>query len=214
MPATPVLPAGDRAYDDVKARILSGELAGGDLISEGDVADLLGVSRTPVREAFLRLQVEGFMKLYPKRGAMITPIARSEARDVIDARNVLETHAARQAMTSAERTKHLVAELRANIQVQRERIADQNLGGYALADAAFHSSIIRAGDNALLTQFYATLYDRQVRMARSSIPTDEIAEDVVEMHVALLDAIEARDIDRFEALLGEHLANVHAVLIR
>jgi DNA-binding GntR family transcriptional regulator len=214
MPEKNGLAAGDRAYEDVKARILSSELAGGDLISEGEVADRLNISRTPVREAFLRLQAEGFMKLYPKRGAMITPIARSEARDVIDARNMLETHAVRSVTASPERTERLVAELRENLQVQKDRIADRNLAGYALADADFHTALIRAGENALLSQFYATLYDRQVRMARSSVPTDVVAEDVVGAHAALLEAIEARDPDRFEQLLAEHLKVIHEVLIR
>ena len=214
MPDRSAPPAGERAYEDVKARIIGGELAGGDLISEGEVADRLGISRTPVREAFLRLQSEGLMKLYPKRGAMITPIARSEARDVIDARGMLETHAAKQATSSPERTARLVAELREAVQQQKDRIADKNLGGYALADAAFHSAIIRAGDNALLTQFYSTLHDRQIRMARSSVSTDDVADDAAEAHVKLLEAIEARDIPRFEQLLAAHLANVHAVLIR
>jgi DNA-binding GntR family transcriptional regulator len=214
MPEKNPVAAGDRAYEDVKSRILSSELAGGDLISEGEVADRLNISRTPVREAFLRLQAEGFMKLYPKRGAMITPIARSEARDVIDARNVLETHAVRQATASPERTERLVAELRENLKQQGDRIAERDLAGYALVDAEFHSAIIRAGDNALIAQFYSTLYDRQVRMARSSIPTDIVAEDVVGAHAALLDAIEARDGDRFETLLAEHLKVIHDVLIR
>lgn len=214
MPEKNPVAAGDRAYEDVKSRILTSELAGGDLISEGEVADRLNISRTPVREAFLRLQAEGFMKLYPKRGAMITPIARSEARDVIDARGVLETHAVRQATASPERTERLVAELRENLQLQDERIAERDLGGYALADADFHAAIIRSGDNALIAHFYSTLYDRQVRMARSSVSTDIIADDVVGEHVALLDAIEARDPDRFAALLEEHLKKIHAVLIR
>ncbi|WP_223286039.1 GntR family transcriptional regulator [Kocuria atrinae] len=60
--------AAERAYAHAKARILTGELDG-ELLSEGIVADELGVSRTPVREAFLRLQAEGLMRLYPKRGA-------------------------------------------------------------------------------------------------------------------------------------------------
>lgn len=213
MPEKSPLAAGDRAYEDVKERILSGELAGGDLISEGEVAERLAISRTPVREAFLRLQAEGLMKLYPKRGAMITPIARSEARDVVDAREVLETHAVRQVAASADRTARLVAELRENIQLQKDRIADRNLGGYAVADAEFHAAIIRAGENALIAQFYSTLHDRQVRMARSSVPSDESAEDVIETHVALLDAIEARDVARFEKLIAEHLSNIHRVLI-
>ena len=63
--------AADAAYAKVKERILDGDLAGGTMVSEGTIADELGMSRTPVREAFLRLQVEGWMRLYPKRGALI-----------------------------------------------------------------------------------------------------------------------------------------------
>lgn len=214
MPDRTQTAAGERAYEDVKSRILSNELAGGELISEGEVAERLNISRTPVREAFLRLQSEGFMKLYPKRGAMITPIARNEARDVIDAREALETHAVRNATSTPERTARLVAELRENLQLQKDRIADRNLAGYALADADFHAAIIRAGDNGLIEHFYSTLYDRQVRMARSSVPTDEVAEDVVSKHVALLEAIEARDVERFERELSDHLGTIHQVLIR
>jgi DNA-binding GntR family transcriptional regulator len=206
--------AGDRAYDDVKSRILSGELQGGDLISEGEVAERLAISRTPVREAFLRLQAEGFMKLYPKRGAMITPIARSEARDVVDARAVLETHAVQKATSTPERAARLVAELRANIEQQKDRVADKDLAGYALTDAEFHALIIRAGDNALITHFYSTLYDRQVRMVRSSISTDEVAEDVVEAHQRLLDAIEARDVEAFRQGIDAHMVRIHEALIR
>ncbi|NKS66646.1 GntR family transcriptional regulator, partial [Rhodococcus hoagii] len=55
--------------------ILSGALPGGELISEGEIASRMGSSRTPVREAFLRLEAEGWMRLYPKRGALIVPIA-------------------------------------------------------------------------------------------------------------------------------------------
>ncbi|EUA52922.1 bacterial regulatory s, gntR family protein [Mycobacterium intracellulare 1956] len=60
--------AKDRALDYVKTRVLTGEFPGGELISEGDVASALGMSRTPVREAFLRLEAEGLLRLYPQRG--------------------------------------------------------------------------------------------------------------------------------------------------
>ncbi|HEY0248427.1 MAG TPA: GntR family transcriptional regulator [Gryllotalpicola sp.] len=213
MPTQNIAPAGDRAYDDVKSRILSGELAGGDLISEGEVADRIGISRTPVREAFLRLQAEGLMKLYPKRGAMITPIARSEARDVIEARELLETHAVRHATASPDRTARLVAALRENVELQKDQAAAHDLAAYAVSDAAFHATIIDAGDNALLTQFYSTLRDRQVRMVATSVP-GEVTEDVIAAHVTLIEAIAARDAARFETLLKEHLENVHEVLIR
>ena len=86
--------ATDRAYHETRGRILDGELAGGDVITEGQVSTSLGISRTPVREAFLRLQAEGLLQLYPKRGAVVVPVSVEEATSVMEAREtagVLET---------------------------------------------------------------------------------------------------------------------------
>ena len=65
--------AKDRALDYVKTQVLTGAFPGGELISEGEVATALGMSRTPVREAFLRLEAEGLLRLYPQRGALVVP---------------------------------------------------------------------------------------------------------------------------------------------
>ncbi|GAA2484358.1 hypothetical protein GCM10010198_38850 [Nocardia seriolae] len=85
--------AAERAYHEIKERILSGKLPGGELISENEMAGELGTSRTPVREAFLRLETEGWMRLYPKRGALVVPAPSHEAEHVIHARYVVETGA-------------------------------------------------------------------------------------------------------------------------
>jgi DNA-binding GntR family transcriptional regulator len=66
--------ATDRAYAYTKARVLDSTFAGGELLTEGEVAEALRMSRTPVREAFLRLEGEGLLRLYPKRGALVVPV--------------------------------------------------------------------------------------------------------------------------------------------
>ena len=86
--------AKDRALDYVKSQVLTGAFPGGELISEGEVAAALGMSRTPVREAFLRLEAEGLLRLYPQRGALVVPVSSEEARAVIEARLLLEQFAA------------------------------------------------------------------------------------------------------------------------
>ena len=82
--------------DYVKTQVLTGAFPGGELISEGEVAAALGMSRTPVREAFLRLEAEGLLRLYPQRGALVVQVSSEEARAVIEARLVLEQFAAGQ----------------------------------------------------------------------------------------------------------------------
>ena len=86
--------AKDRAHDYVKPQVLTGAFPGGELISEGEVAAALGMSRTPVREAFLRLEAEGLLRLYPQRGALVVPVSSEEAHAVIEARLLLEQFAA------------------------------------------------------------------------------------------------------------------------
>jgi len=75
MSSQPVaLSATERVYGHTKSRVLDGTFPGGSLITEGEISEAVGVSRTPVREAFLRLQAEGLLRLYPKRGALVVPV--------------------------------------------------------------------------------------------------------------------------------------------
>ncbi|NEC13678.1 GntR family transcriptional regulator, partial [Streptomyces sp. SID8014] len=86
-------PTAERAYEHVKDLILDGTYGSGELLTEGQVATELGVSRTPVREAFLRLRSDGFLELYPKRGALVVPVSVGEGRDIMQARLLLESFA-------------------------------------------------------------------------------------------------------------------------
>ena len=86
--------AARRAYDFIKWAILSAVYAAGDVITEGGLANELGVSRTPVREALLRLEVEGLVVLEPKKGAVVSTFTLQEAEDVLEARELVENHTA------------------------------------------------------------------------------------------------------------------------
>src|ERR687894_2602632 len=83
----------EAAYTYTKQRVLDSTFAGGELITEGEVADALGISRTPVREAFLRLEGEGLLRLYPKRGALVVPVSAQEVDAVMETRLLVERFA-------------------------------------------------------------------------------------------------------------------------
>src|SRR6187200_2264814 len=104
------------AYDYVKERLLDGRFAGGTLLSENEIAQRLGLSRTPVRQAFVQLEAEGLLELYPRRGALVVPISASEADDVLEARLLIEQHAARRAAAAApaEEMRAAIAEQEAS----------------------------------------------------------------------------------------------------
>ena len=104
--------------------MLTGAFPGGELISEGEVAAALGMSRTPVREAFLRLEAEGLLRLYPQRGALVVPVSSEESRAVIEARLVLEQFAARKVIGRGAAARASVFErLSAELQRQRDAVA-------------------------------------------------------------------------------------------
>lgn len=203
--------AAERVYGEVKELILTNGIAGGELISEGEIATRCAVSRTPVREAFLRLETEGWMRLYPKRGALVVPIGDREAADVIDARKLLEGHAVRSLARHPEEARDLVGRLHEILDTHRA--ADpKDISQFARLDAQFHQLIAAAGDNALLTGFFATLGERHRRMTTVSVNRNPGMPDrILADHDGLVAAIDSGDVELFDTLLDRHLAEVHNV---
>lgn len=196
----------------VKELIVTGELPGGELISEGDIASRLGVSRTPVREAFLRLQAEGWMRLFPKRGALVVPIAADEAEHVVSARLMIETGSVK-AMTAHARTE-LVRTLNLNIGMQREIASTGTASAFSAVDTDFHQAIVQAAGNPLLDTFYAGLRERQRRMTVDSLARDPgQTATIIDEHDRLITAIEAGDAHGFETLADRHMRRVHGLTI-
>ncbi|MEV6774107.1 GntR family transcriptional regulator [Nocardia sp. NPDC051030] len=205
--------AAERAYREVKERILTGALPGGELISENEIAAELGMSRTPVRESFLRLETEGWMRLYPKRGALVVPVPSHESEHVTHARYVVETGAVR-VLVQTDRSA-LISRLHESLDRQRALAAAGDLDEFAIVDADFHREYVAAADNPLLTGFYDSLRERQRRMNSVALRHGVTHTDrIIEQHTGLADLIEAGDVDGFAAALAQHLMAVHGVKLR
>lgn len=203
-------PAAESAYAHVKDALLSGRLPAGEMLSEGDVAAELGISRTPVREAFLRLAAEGWLRLFPRRGALVVPVAPGEAEAVVDARLLLEGHAVEVAVATPATREALVAGLRDLLDRQRAAVRAGDLDAYAEHDSAFHLALVAAGGNPVLTEFAATLRERQRRMIALSVgAAGERAPGFVAEHEALVAAVEAGDAAGFRTALRAHLHDAH-----
>lgn len=212
--ASPTVSAPDRVYQHLKSRILSGDLTGGEMTSEGEVAAELGVSRTPVREALMRLQTESLVRVYPKRGVLITPIAPGEADDVFDARLLVETHAARHVATLPPgRRDAALAPLHALLDAQDAAVAAEDLEAYTRLDADFHLAVITAGGNQLLAAFAHGLRERQQRLVAGGLQRDaQRAAAFAAGHRALLAHLEAGDADGYVRTLESHLESAREVL--
>lgn len=203
--------AKDRAYEFVKERVLAGTYPGGELLSEGEVADQLGVSRTPVREAFLLLEAEGLMRLYPKRGALVVPVSPDEVRDVVETRRLVERHCA--SRVAADPPAGLVAELRALMREQEERADAADPAGFVDADRRFHHTIVAAAGNAIILRLYDSLRDRQRRMVSATIARDpEAMAAFIAEHHAVVGAIAGGRADDAGDLMAQHIAAAGARL--
>ena len=198
------------AYEYVKVRLLDGRFAGGTLLSENEIAHRLDVSRTPVRQAFVQLEAEGLLELYPRRGALVVPISPSEAEDVLEARMLIEQHSARRAVHAGTA---LVAALEEHIAEQEEALG--NGAGFAWADRRFHRAIVEAAGNRLLTRQYDALRDRHQRIAAATVARDptRIAHFIAE-HRELAAALERGDADSAVAVTAAHLHSAHELARR
>ena len=200
------------AYSAVKDRILDGELPGGDLVSEGQIATELEMSRTPVREAFLRLEAEGLMRLYPKRGALVVPVAEGEMMDVVRARHLVEVDAVEMIGRAPGADAGLREALDAAIAAQETALSNEDTPGFAIADADFHRAVVTAGGNAVLGQFYGSLRDRQRRMtSRAARRSPERMAAIVVEHRRLAELACAGDAAAYATELWHHISLTHSL---
>ena len=203
-PGVEKIPAAERVYAYVKAAILDRAYPGGELLTEGELATAVGVSRTPVREALLRLEESGLVKLYPKRGALVLPVLPQEIEDVLEARELLETHAAAKVWP---RRKQLIERLTQRVDEMRAHRKAGDAKSFLEADRAFHEAIVGAAGNEILAKLYNSLRDRQVRMGVPGIEVQPARMDKsIIAHQEMIDALGGNSVKRFRELVIAHIA--------
>ena len=209
----------DRVYEYVRAGILDRSFGDNELLAEARLAEETGVSRTPVREALIRLQSDGMVQLLPKRGALVLPVTAQEAADVLQARELVEVHCA---LWIIDHGRHpLVAEdLDAAMGHMRSAQLAGDVPGYAAADREFHATIVDAAGNRILSRLYASLRDRQLRMGATNLmapsghpDTERMASTAAEHH-AIADAIADGDRVITRQRITAHLATAERHLRR
>lgn len=210
--------AADRAYAYVRREVLCRRVAGNDLITEGQIADAVGVSRTPVREALLRLQADGMVRLLPKRGALVLPVTHDEMVDVLETRRLVETFAARKAVTDGNPAP-LVARLQGHIDDMREAARQRDPLAYVEADRAFHLELVASSGNEILTSLYRSLRDRQLRMGVVNLLDDGDVDPArmrrsADEHAQITDAIASRSVRAVDAAIDTHLEDAGRLLSR
>ncbi|MCW4354126.1 GntR family transcriptional regulator [Hoyosella sp. YIM 151337] len=192
--------APELAYEWLKNTIITLPREEELFLSEAQVAASSGFSRTPVREALMRLEAEGFVRRIPYKGAYIPALTDSDVRAVMQARQVVEEWSVSQVTPDPgmvpEKLFHLL----------EEQEQDIDPVDFIALDLEFHTTIIRAAGNPLMTDFYSSLRDRQMRMGVRIILGDKARkQQVLVEHRAIAEAIRTQDPQRAAEAVRQHL---------
>jgi DNA-binding GntR family transcriptional regulator len=203
-PAGTDVSAADVAHRTIRARIIDGTYAQGAMLSENDLAAALAVSRTPIRSALTRLQDEGWITIYPRRGALVVGLTPAEVRDLADARVVLESSGVQRATADARR--RLARDLRSSLTLQRRALRRGDVADFAELSVQFHRAFVGVGGNSFLIELSERLADRQRQLLfaqRDTLP--DRVEQVVGEHEELLRLLASDDPAGFVHALRDHL---------
>ena len=199
------------ATERLRDMIVHGDLAPGAKLVERVLCARLGVSRTPLREAIKRLASEGLVELQPNRGAIVTPLTLEQVRETFAVMGALEALAGQLACRNI--TDAQLAEIRALHFEMLACHARGDLAGYFRCNQAIHVAIVAAGGNRTLAATYRHLNAHVLRARYMANLSRERWDRAVAEHEAMLNALAARDGERLQRLLSEHLgAKMMAVL--
>jgi DNA-binding GntR family transcriptional regulator len=196
----------DRAYELLRAAIVGGRLQPNQRLVEADLTEMLGVSRSAVRTALVRLAQEGLVDHERNRGAKVRFVDEHEAAEILESRMVLEGLAARSAASNV--SEQQVAELRALLEEMRSRLDDGDLLGASELNATLHARLLEIGGHRTVSRLVATLNSQLVRFQYKTILVPGRAEQSLAEHRAIVDAVAAGDPDAAEQAVREHLAHV------
>lgn len=212
----PTLRLAESVYENLRDDIFAFRLLPGDRFAENDVADRLQVSRTPVREALMRLQSEGLVRGYFRNGWEVVPIDFSRFAALYDLREMIELHAVRRLCQPggdkfARARDTLLAEAGT---VWRVAVVDQLVDGLAVAalDERFHLMLVAAAGNPETDTVYRQVTEHIRIMRRLDFAYGDCIADTYAEHVAILDAISAGDATRASGLTEQHIKDSHAVV--
>jgi DNA-binding GntR family transcriptional regulator len=201
-------------YENLKRRIIEGELRPGLPINEAEFARDLAVSKTPIREALRQLERDGFVENVPGRGSTVSHIKPQDIREVFEIREIIETGAAKRAARLRDND-----ELCAKREDSRKLLENQQAGEAYVHEWGswedVHLCIVKALGNQTLVDMYSGLLDRikRFRTHYGKRFTQRRLYEILTEHTAILDAIVEGDGQRAEQMVQHHLRNANAFLM-
>ncbi len=201
-----------RAYDEIKRRILENELPPGTQALEQEIAILLGMSRTPVREALIRLAQEGMVEVRPRHGMRVLPLSLDDLREIYDIITGLEATAAESIARRGATPAELAALERALADMERALALDDR-AAWAAGDAQFHRLLIEFSRNRRLQAMVETIRDQSHRARMTTLKLRPKPLTSNDEHSEVVEAIRRRDPEAAHRLHREHRKRAGQLLI-
>lgn len=205
--------ATERTYCVILDGILNGEHVPGTMLSEAALAAQIGVSRTPVRTALARLQDDGWITIYPKRGALVKGLSERAIDDLAESCLVLESVSVQ--LAESERRHELATRLDEEIAIQQSALSVGDLRGFIESTVTFHRSFVEISGNTVMLELDDRLADRRRFLMFSFGDTFlERCRDIIAGHIELVERLRADDAAGFAAVLKKHLSSTFGVRLR
>ena len=199
------------AYDALKKMILSGKLERGKLYTEMKMAQQLGVSRTPVREALLELSSEGMVEFLPNRGIMIKEITIQQVKEVFEIRQIIEGYVAQ---SVAKRLSPLdVKELDRIITSQEEQTEREDHESFFAFDSEFHLFLVSRMENKRLESILRNLRDQIHLMGYYALEKKGRIQQVLVEHIDILKALKEGNAKKAERAMSRHLKKTESIIL-
>jgi DNA-binding GntR family transcriptional regulator len=199
-------PVATRVFYELRSAIVATALLPGQALSEAEIAARMGVSRQPVREAFIKLREAGLVYIRPQRGTFVVKISTKQVTDARFVREAVEVAVARKACEVM--TAETVAALRGNLAQQEAVVTEGSPASFLALDEAFHRGFALGVDCDYAWRVVEEVKAQMDRVRYLSIPQTTPLSRLVEQHIAILDAVEAHDAARAEDAVRAHLSEI------
>ncbi|HOP74477.1 MAG TPA: GntR family transcriptional regulator [Bacillota bacterium] len=204
-------PLRELVFESLREAIISGQLRPGERMMEIQLAEEMGVSRTPVREAIRKLELEGLVEMIPRKGAYVAGLSLRDIADVFEIRRALEGLAAELA---ADRiTDEELERLERYLVIISEQIEAGNLEEVVQTDTDFHTLLYQASRNNRLSQIINNLREQIQRFRTTSLSYPGRMKAALEEHRKIVEAISSRDGEQARRIAQEHIENAENSLM-
>lgn len=206
------LPLRDVVFYTLRQAILKGELEPGERLMEMQLAEQLGVSRTPIREAIRKLELEGLVLMIPRRGAIVAKITEKDLKDVLEVRSSLERLSTE--LACERMGDETINDLKEAQEAFKEALKGEDITLQAQKDVEFHDVIYKATNNLRLIQMLNNLREQMYRYRLEYLKDGTAHQRLIEEHEAIIRALSKREKETATKIIVGHIYNQELTVMK